>query len=116
MTGASTQDLVRPAASELPKPGIYYDMPEAQYRSAPSWSPSVVVKGLVSMLQLDYDRRNPVEPSQIMQFGTAVHCSILEVDLFPLRYVLWGGGRRAGKEWEAFKDANEGRSILTFPW
>jgi hypothetical protein len=37
-----------------------------------------------------------------MRLGTAVHCALLEPEAYRSRYVAWSGGRRAGKEWEAF--------------
>lgn len=39
-----------------------------------------------------------------MAFGRAAHCATLEPDEFPLRYVLWDGGIRRGKAWDAFLD------------
>lgn len=51
--------------------------------------------------------------SDAMAFGRAVHCAVLEPDEFPRRYVLWDGGRRAGKAWEEFCAVNAGREILT---
>jgi len=46
-------------------------------------------------------------------FGRAVHCAVLEPLAFTGRYVLWDGGRRAGKTWEAFKAATPDHDILT---
>jgi hypothetical protein len=55
---------------------------------------------------------NPTEDSTTFMFGRAVHASILEPDRFPLDFAVWRGDRRAGKEWEAFKAANAGRTII----
>lgn len=44
-------------------------------------------------------------------FGTAAHCAILEPEEFKKQYVLYEG-RRAGKDWEAFKAANAGKVIF----
>lgn len=48
-----------------------------------------------------------------MRFGRAVHTSVLEPDRFPLDWAVYDG-RRAGKDWEAFKAAEgvAGRDIL----
>jgi hypothetical protein len=47
-----------------------------------------------------------------LALGRAVHTAVLEPERFGLEYVVFGGPRRAGKEWEAFKTANEGVTIL----
>jgi len=44
--------------------------------------------------------------------GRAIHTAVLEPERFPQDFVVFGGARRAGKEWDAFKAANEGRSII----
>src|SRR6185312_14979704 len=48
-----------------------------------------------------------------MKLGRAGHVAILEPDKFMSYCVVWDGGTRRGKEWDAFKAANEGREILT---
>ena len=47
-----------------------------------------------------------------MNVGTAEHCMVLEPDQFPPRYVVWTGGRRAGKEWDNFEAANLDKTII----
>lgn len=44
--------------------------------------------------------------------GRALHSATFEPDAFPLEYAVYDGAIRRGKAWEAFKDANIGRSIL----
>lgn len=63
---------------------------------------------------LHYQHRlaNPLEDSARLAMGRAAHTAILEPDRFPLEYAVWTGERRAGKEWEAFKAANAGRTII----
>lgn len=46
-----------------------------------------------------------------MRWGTIAHCAILEPD----RLAVWPGERRAGSEYKAFADANEGRCIVSTP-
>lgn len=48
-----------------------------------------------------------------MRLGSAVHVAVLEPELFGSIYVVWEGGRRAGKAWEAFCEEHAGREILT---
>ncbi len=47
------------------------------------------------------------------KLGRAVHLAVLEPEKFAASVVVWDGGTRRGKEWEAFKAANAGREILT---
>lgn len=44
--------------------------------------------------------------------GRLVHTLALEPEAFERDYAVWEGGRRAGKEWEAFVEANAGRTIF----
>lgn len=45
--------------------------------------------------------------------GRAVHLAIFEPERFAATVVLWDGGRRAGKTWDAFEAEHAGREILT---
>jgi len=98
---------------EQVKPGIYEGLPFSEYQDIDAWNPSLVVSGLVSMLQLHHDEANPKEATGPMIFGSAIHCSVLEPDEFPLRYCVWTGGRKAGKDYDVFCAANSGRDVLT---
>ena len=42
-----------------------------------------------------------------------LHLAVLEPDLLPSQAAVWSGGRRAGKEWDAFKSHHAAREILT---
>lgn len=55
---------------------------------------------------------NTTEDTTRFALGRAVHTAVLEADRFPLDYVVYEGKRRAGKEWEGFEAANEGKTIL----
>lgn len=54
--------------------------------------------------------RRPDTPA--MRFGRAVHCAVLEPDLFPVRWTLYDG-RRSGNSWLEFVSVNADKSILT---
>lgn len=47
------------------------------------------------------------------KLGRAIHVAVLEPELFSGLYVVWDGGRRAGKAWDAFCEENADREILT---
>lgn len=48
-----------------------------------------------------------------LAFGRLVHGMVLEPDDATRRYVIWSGGRRYGKAWDEFCDANIDREIVT---
>ena len=52
-------------------------------------------------------------PSDAMILGSATHKAVLEPDDFGDDFVVWTGARRAGKEWDAFKEASRVHEILT---
>lgn len=47
-----------------------------------------------------------------MQFGSIVHKLLLEPDSFNDDYAVFEGARRAGKEWQEFKAANDNKQII----
>jgi len=104
--------IERPEPSESDATGIHHGLPFDDYATIPAWNPSLVLSGRLSMLQLNYDRTHPRAVSPAMLFGAAVHCSVLEPDLFPLRYCVWSGGRRAGTKYDEFVEANADRDVL----
>jgi hypothetical protein len=55
-------------------PGVYPDMPEADYHADPAAS-SGVLKALLKepAAKVDYNRRRPAAPKRIFDIGTAVH-------------------------------------------
>jgi len=58
------------------------------------------------------EKTPPPYVTAAMVKGRAGHTATLEPDLFASEYVVFPGSRRAGKEWDAFEAANEGRTIL----
>ena len=55
----------------------------------------------------------PRKDSDAMKLGRAVHLAVLEPDRFAAEVAIWTGERRAGKLWEAFKEANAGKELLS---
>ena len=76
----------------------------ADYRALDAVNWSSLKRGDKSMLDYFYGLTHDRPDTAAMAFGRAAHCATLEPDEFPLRYVLWDGGVRRGKAWEAFLD------------
>lgn len=53
------------------------------------------------------------EDTDARQRGRAVSAAVFEPERFRSQFVVWTGGARRGKEWEAFKDRNPDAEILT---
>ena len=47
-----------------------------------------------------------------MQFGSIIHKLLLEPESFNDDYAIFTGARRAGKDWQEFKAANEDKQII----
>lgn len=102
-------------ASPQPVTGIFPGVPFEDYLTWPYWSQSSLKAGQDSMAHARQMRDEGFgkAPTDFMLLGSALHTAFLEPEMLPQRVVLWEGARRAGKEWEAFKEKNAGRIILT---
>lgn len=91
------------------------DVPLAEYLTWPILSQTVLKEGLASMahLRAALDEERVKVPTDEMLLGSALHVCFLEPEAMPQRVVLWEGPRRAGKEWEAFREQHDGKVILT---
>ena len=96
-------------------PGMHRNLPFEQYLKLPYMSQSVLKQGAESMLHLKHamDNQGNLEPTDAMTLGSALHVAFLEPELMPEKVVCWEGARRAGKEWEAFRELHAGKAILT---
>lgn len=85
------------------------------YRAAAGVNVSSLKELARSPLHYRYAKDNPKPTTSAMSLGTAAHCATLEPERFAAEFVTWTGGRRAGKEWDAFKADAEAaqRLILT---
>lgn len=52
------------------------------------------------------------EDTDALRIGRAVHLAVLEPERFVASIAVWDGDRRAGKEWEKFKEKNGHLEIL----
>ncbi|MDI9588927.1 MAG: PD-(D/E)XK nuclease-like domain-containing protein [Acidobacteriota bacterium] len=84
----------------------------AEYEKLEGEHWSVLKSAAVSPLQYKYDSEHKKTLTDAMELGIVAHCAVFEPTRLPLRCVVWDGGDRRGKDWQAFKAANEGRSIL----
>lgn len=55
----------------------------------------------------------PHKSSEAMLIGSATHKYILERRAFKNEFIVWEGGRKAGKDWNEFKEQNKGKDILS---
>lgn len=65
-----------------------------------------------SALLYRYRLSVPQKGTEAMALGRAVHTLVFEPELFNADYAIWDGGRRAGKDWEAYKLAHADATIL----
>ena len=85
----------------------------AAYRALDGLSISTLKVLRDSPMKYRHNLMTPREETPAMVLGTAAHCAILEPAKIKAEYVLWNGGTRRGKDWDAFKGANTDKHILT---
>jgi len=93
--------------------GIYPDVAREQYDSIDrsnfsllklmKWSPAHYKHALVT----------PVPDSDAKKVGRVVHLAAFEPERFRNAIAVWDGGTRRGKDWDAFKERNQGKELLT---
>lgn len=112
---ASLGDLITPSAiTQGVVPGCFHlgDLSNADYHSLPD---SVSCSGLKHLLrspahyQAYLDGRNEDNKPNI---GSAVHCAVLEPEVFEKTYTFFSGDRR-GKAFTAFVEANPDKIVLS---
>lgn len=69
------------------EPGLFRDMPAELYHEVEAMSASGEKKMLKSPQHYKLMRDTPNEPTAAMEFGTAVHCGVLEPDSFAQRVI-----------------------------
>lgn len=89
-----------------------HTMPREEYDQiqAENWSK---LKHLArSPAAYSYRAANPEHDTAARKVGRAVHLAVLEPERFADSVAIWDGGRRYGKEWNAFVSANAGKELL----
>jgi hypothetical protein len=61
---------------------------------------------------LHYIHRAQREDTDALKLGRAVHTAVFEPARFERDFAVWDGERRAGKEWERFKELNHRKTII----
>ena len=94
--------------------GIVYDLTFAEYVAIPAVNWSTLRYLDVSGAEYRYRLKNGRDDTPALSTGRAAHCAVLEPDQFLVRYAVWTGGARRGKDWLDFQAANADRdAILT---
>jgi exodeoxyribonuclease VIII len=108
-----------PQAVELPKPGVYEDVPMATYRLWPGISASGELRPLAkSPAHCEFARQHPLVPTPAMNLGRATHACVFEPARFARDYMVTPKVDRRTKDgkarWLAFQAeaAEQGREIL----
>jgi hypothetical protein len=87
-------------------------MPFDEYLALPGVNWSSLKHMRESPLHYRHELTSQTPVTAAMNIGTAAHTMILEPDRAALDLVVWEGGRRYGKKWDAFCEANTGKTIV----
>lgn len=104
------------------KPGIYHNIPFAEYRAWPGLSVSLLKEIARSPGHLKHREAHPIVPTSAMTLGSAIDCAVFDgADAFAAAFAVRPDGlssrTKAGKEWaveqgdRAILSAEEGRQI-----
>ncbi len=94
--------------------GIYPRMSRAEYDALlrTNWSRLKTLGKSPAHFRHEFFAKDSPDTST-KKLGRVGHVAVLEPERFRTECAVWTDGRRAGKGWEAFKEANEGREIIT---
>jgi hypothetical protein len=96
------------------KDGIYPDMTRAQYDALTDRENWSRLKNMGrSPAHYRHALLEPREDTSALRNGRANHVAVFEPEKFANLVAVWDGGRRQGKTWDAFLEANAGKDILT---
>lgn len=101
-------------------PEIHERLPFDQYRQLPGYHATALKWALESALEYQHYELNGLDDSDTLREGRAGHTAVLEPQRFLADYAQYETVRedgtkriRSGKEWNDFKAANVGKTILT---
>lgn len=99
-----------------PTLGIFHDIPSSDYHKMPNSFSSTQLKDAFKDPEFFYKKHIAKvvdrETSSAFDIGTYFHTSILEPHKVTAECAVFEGIRR-GKEWDAFKEANKHKAIIT---
>lgn len=92
-------------------------MSNADYHGGASAFSSSQIKTVLEDIELFYRKHITKELTQesipAFDIGTYYHTAILEPEKLKDECVVWTGARRAGKEWDLFKETHARKAIIT---
>jgi hypothetical protein len=102
----------------LPQPApaqILYGVPFEDYCALPGMNASSLHDISVSPLLYHYNKTHERIDRDSLRLGRATHTATLEPRRFALEYAVWrkSDGVRRSKKWDAFREVNAERTILT---
>jgi hypothetical protein len=90
---------------------VHHEMPFAEYRAFNA----VNISRLKLMLKSPkHFKLQPERDSDTFAVGRSVHTMVLQPETYPLLYAVWPqeNGRRYGKKWNEFLEANDGKEVV----
>lgn len=88
-----------------------------EYHSVPTRLSSsalkLAYKDFLSYKEAYIDKTSSFKSSPAMDLGTYLHARILEKDIVTSEFVTYKDGNRIGKTWQAFKEKNKDKTIVT---
>lgn len=91
--------------TSIPLPGLHIDIPFPVYKKWPGTHQSML-KHMAVPAKARYEEDNQKEPTPSMEFGSALHCAVLEPERFAKEYVTHGKVDKRTKAWKDFCDTN----------
>lgn len=94
-------------------PSIIHGLPREEYDLIDRRNWSRLKKLAKSPAHYLHSLSQKEERTDALVLGDATHVATFEPEAFRARFAIWEGGRRAGREWGEFCDANKLRDVLT---
>ena len=94
---------------------VIENLPFAEYQALPLMNGSKLKDIRSNAAQFMWEQTNPVDESDNTAFaiGTALHTLVLEPELFASEIAVFEKTRRSVKDYAAFCEDNEGRTVIT---
>lgn len=93
--------------------GIHPALPRDRYDSIERCNFSTVKWFAKSAAHYRHVLTSPGADTDAKKVGRVVHLAAFEPERFRNAIAVWDGGTRRGKDWDKFKERNEGKELLT---